>query len=67
MAKPKTITIDQLGRLSVGENNKLYWDDRPIVTEKKITLDWWVSLSIIFGALSTMVMAAIDIRKFLGR
>ena len=59
MAKPETITIHQLGRLGVDENNKLYWDDRPLVTENIITLDRWVNVSIIVGASSTMVMAVI--------
>jgi len=64
MAKPENITIHQLGRLSVDENDKLYWGGRPVKTEEKITLVWWVNWSIIIGAFSTMVMAAIGIWKF---
>jgi len=39
------------------ETSTLYWNGRKILTEQKLSLEWWVNLSIVFGGISTVVMA----------
>lgn len=36
--KSKQITLNDLNRLSIDEDNNLYWDEKPLVTEKKVSL-----------------------------
>jgi len=64
MSKISPITIGQLGRIGVDEKGRLYWDNRPVVTEEKIKLQWWVNVAIILGALSTAVLATIELLRF---
>lgn len=54
----KQIELDGFG---VDEENRLYWNSKPVVLEKKLTLSWWVNLSVIVGALSTAVMAGLQV------
>lgn len=66
MPTPKTIGLDQLDRLGVDENNKLYWDGKPLVTEERIVLARWVNAAIVLGATSTFVLAGIEVLRFCG-
>lgn len=66
MPTPKTIGLDQLDRLGVDENNKLYWDGKPLVTEERIVLAGWVNAAIVLGAMSTFVLAGIEVLRFCG-
>lgn len=66
MATPKMIGLDQLDRLGIDENNKLYWDGKPLVTEERIVLARWVNAAIILGAISTLALAAIEALRFFG-
>ena len=61
----KTISIDELDKLGIDENNKLYWDGKPLLTEEKIILQKYVNASIIIGAFSTAVIAFIETLKYL--
>ena len=45
------------GELGIDEHGALYWNGKPVVTEQKVTLQWWVNLSAILAALSTVVIA----------
>lgn len=61
---PKVTTIfeqdtdsGKTGVLGIDDDARLYWNDKLIVTEKKVVLSWWVNLSIIVGGLSTLVIA----------
>lgn len=45
------------GKLGIDSNAKLYWNERAIVTEQKITLQWWVNFSIIVASASTLAIA----------
>jgi len=49
------------GDFGVDDDGKLYWNGKPIVTEKKIKLQWWVNLSAIIAAISSVVMAVTSI------
>lgn len=63
MAKFNTITLEQLDRLGVDESGKLYWDGKPVVTEEKISLQWWLNAAAISGALSGVVLAVVEVIK----
>lgn len=45
------------GEMGIDEHGVLYWNGKPVVTEQKVKLQWWVNLSAILAALSTVVMA----------
>ena len=64
MSKVRSITIGELDKIGVDENNKLYWEGRPIVVEEKITLHWWVNCSAIAGALSGVTLAIIELLRY---
>jgi hypothetical protein len=66
MASVRTITIDELDRLGIDENNRLYWDKRPLVTEEKITLQRWLNVSVVLGAVSTFAVAVVEVLRFCG-
>lgn len=65
MTGPKPITIDQLGRLGVDNNNRLYWEGQPVVTEQALTLRWWVNVSIVAGGIATLVLGVVELLRFL--
>jgi hypothetical protein len=65
MAKIHPITFGNIEHLGVDENNKLYWDGQPIVTEEKIKLAKWVNISIIIGAISTALYAIVSVLAYL--
>ena len=65
MPKIDSIRVGQLEKLGVDENNKLYWDGQPIITKQKITLEWWVSMSVIIASISTLGLFGIELLKFL--
>lgn len=66
MPKINKIGMEDLDRLGIDEENKLYWDNKPLVTEEKITLQKWVNFAIVVGALSTFILAAIGLLKYWG-
>ena len=66
MPKVRAITIDELDHLAVDENNRLYWDGKPVVTDERLTLAWWVNVAVVIGALSTLALAVLDVLRFSG-
>jgi hypothetical protein len=64
MSKIRSISIDELDKIGLDENNKLYWEGHPVVIEEKITLQWWVNLSAIAGALSGITLAVIELLRY---
>jgi hypothetical protein len=60
------IQFDELGRLGVDETGRLYWDNKPVVTEERITLAWWVNAAVTVGGVSTFVLALLAVLKFCG-
>ena len=65
MSKIKSIADVGFRRMGVDENNKLYWNGQPIVTEEKIKLSSWVNISIIIGAISTALYAIATVLDYL--
>ncbi len=66
MAKIKPVTIGQMEKLGVDENNKLYWNGIPVVIDKTIKLQWLVNVSIFIGAISAFASAMIALFQFMG-
>lgn len=61
---PKITTIfeqdtdsGKTGVLGIDDEARLYWNGRPVVTEQKLRLAWWVNLAVIIGGASTAVIA----------
>ena len=51
--------------LGIDENGKLYWNKKEILTKQKITLQWWVNISIIVAAVSTLALAVLALLQLL--
>jgi len=51
----RTISIDELDNLKLDENNQLYWQDKPIVTKKKVSLRGYELLLATIVALATAI------------
>ena len=43
--------------MGVDAEGKLYWNEELIVTKHKVSLQWWVNISIVVASLSTLAMA----------
>lgn len=54
------------GALGIDERGTLYWNGEPVVTEQKVSLSWWISLSLVLGGLSMFVVAAFTVAQHLG-
>lgn len=66
MPTVRGISYDDLGRLGVDEDNRLYWDGRPVVVQERLALAWWVNVAVVVGALSTLALATIEALRFCG-
>lgn len=64
MTKIETIFIHGEGELGIDDDANLYWNKKMVITKSKITLDWWVSLSVIFASISTIVMAVYTVMDY---
>jgi hypothetical protein len=58
--------MDELDLIGLDEDNRLYWNGKPIVTEERITLAWWVNVSAVLTGASTFTLAVIELLRFLG-
>lgn len=65
MPNVRTIAIDELNKLGVDDDNRLYWDGKPIVVEERLRLQWWVNASAVLGASSGVVLAVIEVLRYL--
>ena len=66
MNEKQSIPLHQMGNLEIHDDNRLYWDGKPVVTEEKIKLGGWVNFAIIVAAISTSAMAVVEILRYLG-
>ncbi|WP_297812872.1 hypothetical protein [uncultured Methylophaga sp.] len=66
MPEIKSITIDELDHLGIDEDNNLYWHGKPVHIKQKIELESWLNIAIISGAISTVVIAIIEVLRFFG-
>jgi hypothetical protein len=49
------------------KTGELYWNKKKIVTEQKLNLAWWVNIAIVLGAMSTAIIAFLDLFRFIGK
>lgn len=61
-AEPKRISMEQLDRLSVDEENRLYWDGKEVVTT--LSLPRSVNIAIIAAAVAAAIAALWPIVRF---
>jgi hypothetical protein len=47
-----------LHRLSVGEDGRLYWDDKPVIIRRRILLNGWQTFAAILVSLAALIIAA---------
>lgn len=71
MTKIHTIFTQDLdnckqGELGIDDETNLYWNQKLIVTEQKVKLQWWVSFSIILASLSTVTLAVFTVLQYFG-
>lgn len=58
--------MEELDNPGIDENNKLYWNERPLLIEETIHLQRWVNVSIVLSAVSTFVLGVIELLRFCG-
>lgn len=49
----------QNGILGIDNNNRLYWNGKPVLLEQAIKLERWVNIALIIASLSTAFIAFI--------
>lgn len=60
------VTFDDLGRLGVGPNNRLYWDEEPVVTDSELRVGGLLNAAVVVGGLGTGLLAVLSLLRFLG-
>lgn len=45
------------GVLGIDTEGQLYWNGHQVITEQKLTLNWWVNLSAVVTGFSTAAIA----------
>ncbi len=40
--------------MGVGEDGRLYWNGKRVITEERIRLEWWVNIAVIAGSLGAL-------------
>ena len=63
----KKITMhDMDAKLLIDENNLLYWDGKPIVTEERLVFQKHINWAVYLTAFSTAVYSLIEVLRFFG-
>ncbi len=52
--------------VAVDHKNRLYVNGEPIVTESKLSLDWWVATAAVIAGVSALTLAIIEVGRVLG-
>jgi len=60
----RPVSLEQLDKLGIDENNKLHWNGKPVVIDEKVSLQWWLNVAAVAAALATVVMAFIEVLRF---
>jgi len=50
--------------LGIDRKGRLYWNRRAVITEQKVSLQWWVNISIIIASLSTLLIAIMTVLHY---
>lgn len=64
MPELRTISIYESQKIQLDENNKLYWDGKPLVTEERLVFQKRINWAIYLSAISTAVYALIEVLKY---
>ncbi len=69
MKKIHTIFIHKMDNgteavLGIDDERNLYWNNKAVVTEQKVKLEWWVNVSIIVASVSTFAIAFFTFLQF---
>ncbi len=64
MANVHGLTMEELGRLGIDERNNLYWDGKPLITRRKVTLPLFVNVAAVLAGLATALIAFIQFWYF---
>ena len=51
-------------RLGIDDNGQLYVNGERVITEQKVSLQWWVNIAVIFGALGAFAQGIVAIIQF---
>ena len=62
----KISMYDMDKKLLIDENNMLYWDGKPIVTEEKLVFQKHVNWAIYLTAISTAFYSLVEVLNYLG-
>lgn len=54
----RPISMEGIDALGVGDDGRVYWDGRAIVTEKRLTLSFWQKVGGVLTVASAIVVAA---------
>jgi 1,4-dihydroxy-2-naphthoate octaprenyltransferase len=52
------------GELGIDGKGRLYWNRKAVITEQKVSLQWWVNISIIIASLSTLLIAIMAVLNY---
>ena len=66
MPTVRPITFDETAKIGVDENNNLYWNGKPVVTKRRITLPWFVNVAAVGASIATWVIAVLQTLQFFG-
>jgi hypothetical protein len=50
----RPISLDGLAHIGVGNDGKLYWDGRPVVVAKRVTLSFWQGLAAVLTVVGAL-------------
>ena len=64
MPRLRKISIDEMDQFQLDEHNRLYWQGSPVLLEQRLRLAPWVNVAVILGAVSTTVIAAIEVLRY---
>jgi hypothetical protein len=63
MADIHPIKIDEIDRLGVDDRGQLYWDNQPVITKQKVSLDWWVNTAAIIAGVCTFITTVLELTE----
>ena len=64
MSTVHSLSYDDISRLGVDDENNLYCDSKPVVTERKVALPVFVNAAAIVTGISTGIMAVVQFSGF---
>ena len=64
--RTRPLTINEIDEnLRVDDNFQLYFNGNKVITENRITFDWWVNWAVILGGIGAFIAGIITLVEFL--